>query len=181
MELTRWTTVCLIRKQPFALNADMIELKGRVHQLEGLVHQLAAALRLATQNQPQLNSAQPYSQIKAEQTNSAFHHHKYSLPPAHRHESADEESVAAVLQQLSEGSPSTSAKSGPGSFEYQLNQLLTQLPSRKMCDTLVASFFARVDWQIHVSPHFATGLPRFGYPPADTPLNSSGPPRPALS
>ncbi len=129
----------------------MIELKTRVKQLEGLVHDLTAALRQATSGQLQLPPARPYPQIKIEHDNRSFAPTQYALQPGHRHEAADEESVAAVLQQLREGSPSHQARAGSTSFEYDLNQLLAQLPNRKMCDTLVASFFARVDWQIHVS------------------------------
>jgi len=142
----------------------MIELKTRVKQLEGLVQDLTAALRQATSGQLQLPPSRPYPQIKIENDHGrSFTPNQYALPPGQRHEAADEESVAAVLQQLREGSPSHQNRPDSSSdfFESKINQLLAQLPNRKMCDTLVASFFARVDWQIHVSTlleYFATRL-----------------------
>lgn len=139
----------------------MIELKTRVKQLEGVVQDLTAALRQATSGQLQLPAPRPYPQIKIEADHGrSFTPNQYALPPGQRHEAADEESVAAVLQQLREGSPSHQGRGEANSFEAKINQLLAQLPNRKMCDTLVASFFARVDWQIHVSLRwpFATRL-----------------------
>lgn len=137
----------------------MIELKSRVRALEELVHDLASQLHQSRTGQP-LPAPRALPQIGAgtSEGNGRDTPNRLTGPSGNGNGNGDEESVAAVLQQLSEGSPTGpgSGRGGLHSFEAELNALMAQLPSRKMCDTLIASFFSRVDWQIHVSAPLST-------------------------
>ncbi|ORY52710.1 hypothetical protein BCR35DRAFT_18801 [Leucosporidium creatinivorum] len=169
-----------VDRQPFALNDEFIALRQRVNSLEGLVSSLINSHPLGQQRQHLEGAAAflPYPQPPSGPVSggSASPLELGAGPVASTMSTLrraskngkEEEDVAAVLQQLSEGSGGAEGEAG-GAAQIglygdltatsnglasvgspELDALLALIPPRPVCDHLLESFVLRVDWWSHI-------------------------------
>ncbi|KAI5477704.1 hypothetical protein MNV49_005987 [Pseudohyphozyma bogoriensis] len=179
---------CSIR-QPFALNDELIALRNRVSALEDIIATLlgASAANSHAHNTPASNgtysngvSISTMPQHPATTNGLSGAAGGRGIATVGDKGDTEEESVAAVLQRLREGSPTNGAgtdgdtpmssigstlnggsdhrtlfssingHSGIPAAPSELDSLLTLIPNRQVAELLLESFLARVDWNLHV-------------------------------